>query len=107
MANFTETLIEQIWEKAYTIDGYDSSRWRQDFAGAWIQREKYGMQSVFGWEIDHVIPCSHGGSDELSNLNPIHWENNRKKGANYPNFETIVSSEDNKNVYKVKRWVVQ
>lgn len=31
--------IEEVWGKATEVPGYDSTRWRQDFAGAWIQRE--------------------------------------------------------------------
>jgi hypothetical protein len=27
-----------------------------------------------------VNPVSHGGTDELANLQPLHWENNRAKG---------------------------
>ena len=107
MANLTDALIERIWEKATAIEGYDATRWRQDFAGAWIQKEQYGIQSTFGWEVDHMIPLAHGGTDDISNLNPIHWENNRKKGADYPNFESVVSSEGNKNIYKNRRWVIQ
>ena len=40
--------------------------------------------SCFGWEIDHIIPRSQGGSDDLSNLQPLYWINNREKCEEYP-----------------------
>lgn len=44
-------------------------------------RNKYGAtDSEYGWEIDHVVPRSKGGTDLLGNLQPLQWENNRSKG---------------------------
>jgi len=40
--------------------------------------------SKYGWEIDHIMPTSLGGTDDVGNLQPLHWENNRKKGDSYP-----------------------
>lgn len=62
--------IEEIWEKATAVPGYDSARWRQDFAGAWIQREQYGLPTEFGWEIFHLVPVSQGGTSDVDNLYP-------------------------------------
>ena len=107
MSYFTETLINQVWQKAKIVEGFDPTRWRKDFADAWIQKDQYGIQSSFGWEIDHLKPQCVGGTDEMSNLNPIHWENNRAKGADYPRFATIITSEGNKNVCKKKTWLIQ
>jgi 5-methylcytosine-specific restriction endonuclease McrA len=56
-------------------------RWRFDACGALIERSKYGdTDSNLGWEIDHVVPVSKNGVDSLWNLQPLHWQNNRKKG---------------------------
>jgi hypothetical protein len=89
--------IQAIWEKARRIDGYNEDLYRQDYAGAWIARDQYGnKESSFGWEIDHIYPRAKGGEDYFGNLRPIQWENNIKKGDDYPKYKAIVSSDGNK-----------
>lgn len=104
---FNEEMIQNIWEKAKVVEGYNPNIWRQDFAGAWIRRDAYGTTMDFGWEIDHLVPVSARGSDSLTNLNPLHWKNNRKKGNDTPNFFTELSSDDNRNIEKLQSWKVQ
>lgn len=106
MAYYSDVFIDLIWEKAIRVDGYDPVKWRKDFAGAWIQKDQYGIQSGLGWEIDHMIPRSHGGGDDLSNLFPIHWRNNETKGDSTPFFETSISSDGNKNIERRQRWQI-
>ena len=48
MANFTQEKINAAWEKAKTVLGYDSNKYRQDSAGAWMQKDKYGKEENFG-----------------------------------------------------------
>ena len=104
MSNFSDAKLEQIWEKAKVPNEKIKDEWRKDYAGAWINRVKYGEESDYGWEVDHAKPVSKGGSDELSNLVPLHWKNNRTKGDDYPSFKTSVSSEGNKNIEKEQSW---
>lgn len=68
------------------------STFRSDVCRAFLQRSKYGKTEEWGWEIDHVKPVSAGGTDDLSNLQPLQWENNRHKGDNYPRWECKVKS---------------
>ena len=96
--------IEIIWQKATSVAGYDDTKWRKDFAGAWIQRSQFGIRSEYGWEIDHLMPRSVGGSDEPSNLVPMHWRNNVVKSNDYPIFNSIVTSEGNHNIDKEQSW---
>lgn len=99
-----ENLVEIVWQKATSVEGYDSTKWRKDFAGAWIQRSQFGIRSEYGWEIDHLMPKSLGGSDEIGNLLPMHWRNNVNKANNYPEFTSVVTSEGNSNIDREQPW---
>lgn len=105
--NWSEDIKLKVWNMANEVLGYDSRVYRKDFAGAWIKYEDYGKTSSetnLGWEIDHKYPKARGGSDELSNLEPLQWCNNRTKGNDYPSFKTSISSEGTHNVHKEQSW---
>ena len=82
---FSEEIIEQVWQKAK--DGFNHPDFRKDHCGALIDREKYGELSLHGWEIDHIKPVARGGDDQLDNLQPLHWQNNRIKADDWPEWE--------------------
>jgi len=75
-------IIKQVWIKAKPAGiANEAKGFRRDVCGAWIQLNQYGNRdSVYGWEIDHIVPSSLGGSDALTNLQPLHWRNNAEKG---------------------------
>ena len=78
---FDEVTIQKVWEKGIPVFGKDLQVWRKDNCGTLIKRDQHNKSdSSFGWEIDHIIPVTIGGDDQLFNLQPLHWENNRQKG---------------------------
>jgi len=78
---WSDELVQKVWEKGKVIVGQDPKLSRRDECGAKILRSRYAdRDSVYGWEIDHIKPESQGGSDDLSNLRPLQWENNVATG---------------------------
>lgn len=78
--SFSEYTIQKVWEKGFFIPGCDPNVCRKDKCGAPIRRYDHGNRnSRYGWEIDHIRPESQGGSDDLSNLRPLQWQNNASR----------------------------
>lgn len=76
---FDQRSIDAIWAKGRVVEGNDPNVWRKDECGAWMHKPAYGQTTKYGWEIDHISPRSNGGSENLSNLRPLQWQNNRAK----------------------------
>jgi hypothetical protein len=72
----------EAWGKCLVPPGYDGSIWRWDAFGSVICWSDYGSRSAeYGWEIDHIVAVSLGGSDHPSNLRALHWRNNASLGG--------------------------
>lgn len=101
---FTEQIIQEVWERATIVKGYNETTIRKDSCGAWIIRSDYGnMNSIYGWEIDHIYPKEKGGKDDIDNLRALQWENNRSKKDDYPVYSASVQAEGNRNEHKERQ----
>jgi len=82
---FSDEVVRAVWVKGRPVPGYDPAVWRYDICGLPIRFGDYGnTDSKHGWEIDHIRPVAKGGSDSIDNLQPLQWENNKRKGDSYP-----------------------
>ena len=98
--SFTADTIQKVWEKGSVPVADASHEWRKDECDAWIHRDQYGnRKSDWGWEIDHITPLSRGGTDAISNLRPLQWENNAAKQDD--RLVCVVTSSGQQNVRKV------
>ena len=79
-----EALKKAVWEKGKKTQTHEASVHRKDICGNWMQYDQHGKEGDYGWEIDHIKPVAKGGGDELSNLQPLWWKNNRRKSDTYP-----------------------
>ncbi|MGE5502349.1 MAG: HNH endonuclease signature motif containing protein [Ignavibacteriales bacterium] len=95
---FTDEEIEKVWSKAERAGAENEKNgFRKDQCGAWIKRSEYGnRKSKYGWEIDHITPKANGGTDALSNLRPLHWENNCAKSDG--RLVCVVKSHGDQNI---------
>ena len=105
--NFTKAEIAAVWSKALVVDGIDANVMRQDYAGAWIRFTDYGNRnSQFGWEIDHLKPLAQQGDESIKNYLPLQWQNNVRKGDDYPRWATAVTSDGQNNIEMLKYWKI-
>jgi len=77
---------DAVWNKANVISGKNPSLFRMDTMGKIIKRNKLNaINCKYSWNIDHIIPRSRGGSDDITNLQPL----NRRDNIRFSNKLTI------------------
>ena len=71
--DYSEQIIQQIWERGRAMPYQDSTIWRKDQCGAWMMRDAYEQEhSDYGWNIRSILP---GDSGALEHLRPFHHKN--------------------------------
>lgn len=84
MSGYSNEQLKVIFAKGAIIPGKDKDLYRKDAAGNVIYFHSYGKETEMGWEVDHEFPKAKGGSNKLSNLQPLQSSENAKKGDKYP-----------------------
>jgi hypothetical protein len=76
-------LLPLIWEKARPLALHDADRYRADAHRRVIRADAYGDRNdPEGWEVDHYpVAQALGGSDDISNLRPLHCQGNAALGG--------------------------
>lgn len=72
--------VDAVWEKGIIISGKNPNLYRMDDYGNVIYKASYGKYSEFGWNIDHIIPISRGGTNHIFNLRPLNSRANSSDG---------------------------
>lgn len=91
-----EATKRAVWNKGKIAGTNDPNVWRLDDCGAWMYYQSYGNRdSQYGWEIDHITPSSQGGSDSVSNLRPLQWQNNASKSDGRLKCAVTAKGKDN------------
>jgi hypothetical protein len=75
---FTAEERLRVWLKGLPASGLNIAYWRFDIDGnlmSWTDFED--AESVYAWEIDHIVPLAEGGTNDLANLRPLHCSRNR------------------------------
>lgn len=70
-----DNAVRKFWEHEF-----GSSEIGYDFAGWEVRKGAYGQEgSRFGWNIDHILPKSMGGTDDINNLQITHMDTNAER----------------------------
>lgn len=90
--------VDAVWNKGTPIVGMDPKKYRVDNYRNILDRDEYGKDTPLGWEVDHKIPSSRGGSDDIANLQPLQKRVNNKKS------NSLVKATKGLKVNKVKKY---
>ena len=86
----TEQTAKQLFREKYPNGvGYD-------FAGRKMSISNYGDSSKVGWDVDHILPVSKGGTDAKENLQCTNVITNDNKANN-------TTWNDNGKTWQVRR----
>lgn len=105
MSNFSDEQIEMVWKKGIVLDGWNPEKYRLDAAGAMMVKDRRSLDSLYAWEIDHVLPKSQLEDlgipeedwDNIENLRPFNAKNNNRKSDDYPIYTRALVFDESLN----------
>jgi len=96
-----DNAVRKLWEHEF-----GSSEIGYDFAGCEVRKGAYGQNgSRFNWNIDHILPRSMGGTNDLNNLQITHIDNNAERGNRISFWldDVPINGRSYQVLYQVKR----
>ena len=83
---------DAVWKKGKKIQDMDPNEFRKcNISNNIIRYSHYGdNNSVYNWDIDHIIPKSKNGSNDISNLQPVSSSKNRSMGNSIKNKPSVM-----------------
>ena len=96
-----DNAIRKFWEHEF-----GSGEIGYDFAGWEVRKGAYGQEgSRFGWNIDHILPKSMGGTDDINNLQITHMDTNAERGNRITFWldDVLINGSSYQVSYQVKR----
>ena len=73
---YDDITIIEVWRKAIPYKHFEL--YKKDCYGSIIFYDDYGIKSENGWVIDYITLPEKGGTDQIENLQPVHWKNINK-----------------------------
>ncbi len=93
--------IKDFWEHEF-----GSKEIAYDFSGLEVHKCAYGQSgSRFGWNVDHILPKSRGGTDDFNNLQITHMNTNAERGNRLTFWldDILINGKPCQVSYQVKR----
>ena len=70
----------KVFSKGREIQNLNPKKCRADAHGNLMIYDRYGSFGLGGWNKDHITPSSRGGSNDISNLQPLNSRTNSSQG---------------------------
>lgn len=97
---------DSVWLKGTSIKGLNPDIWRLDTLGKKIKRDKLNStKSKYAWNIDHIIPKTREGSDELCNLQPLNRVDNIRFSNKLTTDKPGYNKRNHHNALLIKRGI--